>query len=76
MTVRAKRPRDANQLAKFIVDVATGEVEDRPSEEKDPSAVERGRKGGKIGGKVRASRLTAEERSESARRAAQARWAR
>ena len=27
MTDRPKRPRDANQLAKFIVDVATGEIE-------------------------------------------------
>lgn len=34
-----------------------------------------GRKGGKRGGAVRASRMTAEERSESARRAVEARWA-
>jgi hypothetical protein len=26
---RLKRPRDANQLAKLIVDIATGQVEDR-----------------------------------------------
>ena len=26
---RKKRPRDSNQLAKLIVDIATGEVEDR-----------------------------------------------
>jgi hypothetical protein len=36
--------------------------------------VKQGRKGGLIGGKARASKLTAEERSESARRAAKARW--
>ena len=46
-----KRPRDPAQLAKLIVDIATGEVEDRestPEEEgKDPSAVALGRKGGK-----------------------------
>jgi hypothetical protein len=35
-----------------------------------------GRKGGKKGGAVRASRMTPEERSESARQAVQARWAR
>jgi hypothetical protein len=35
-----------------------------------------GRKGGKIGGAVRASRMTPKERSESARQAVQARWAR
>jgi hypothetical protein len=34
-----------------------------------------GKKGGKKGGAVRASRMTDEERSESARRAVQARWA-
>ena len=76
MTGKAKRPRDTNQLAKFIVDVATGESEDTDTEEKDPSAVERGRMGGKIGGKARASRLTAEERSKSALNAARARWSR
>ena len=73
---KAKRSRDTNQLAKLIVDVATGEVEDTASQEKHPSAVERGRKGGKIGGKIRAPRLTEAERSGSARKAAQARWSR
>jgi hypothetical protein len=34
-----------------------------------------GRKGGKIGGAVRASRMTPQERSESARKAVLARWA-
>ena len=28
---RKRRPRDANQLAKAIVDIATGETEDRES---------------------------------------------
>lgn len=34
-----------------------------------------GKKGGKKGGAARASKMTDEERSESARRAVQARWA-
>ena len=34
-----------------------------------------GRKGGKLGGTSRASKMTAEERSEAARKAVQARWA-
>jgi hypothetical protein len=34
-----------------------------------------GRKGGLKGGKARAAKMTAQERSESARRAVQARWA-
>ena len=37
--------------------------------------VKMGRKGGKIGGSMRAANMTAKERSESARRAVQARWA-
>jgi hypothetical protein len=45
-----KRPRDPNQLAKRIIDIATGEVPDRdptPEEEdKDPAAVALGKKGG------------------------------
>jgi hypothetical protein len=42
---------------------------------KDPAAVALGRKGGKKGGPARAAKLTAEQRSESARKAVQARWA-
>ena len=42
---------------------------------KDPIAVELGRRGGLKGGKARAAKMTKEERSESARKAAQARWA-
>ena len=76
MTKKAKRPRDTNQLAKFIVDVATGEEEDVDAEEKDPSAGERGRMGGKIGGAVRARRMSPEERSKAALKAARARWSR
>jgi hypothetical protein len=37
--------------------------------------VKMGRRGGKLGGAIRASTMTPEERSESARRAVQARWA-
>ncbi|MBA1140213.1 hypothetical protein H0241_08060 [Mesorhizobium sp. CCANP35] len=62
-----KRPRDPNQLAKSIVDLATGETED-----KKPLAS--ARKGGLKGGKARAKTLTPEQRSEIATVAAQARW--
>ena len=41
---------------------------------KDPAAVSLGRKGGKKGGPARAAKLTPEQRSESARKAVQARW--
>lgn len=70
-----KRPRDPNQLGKLVVDIATGEVEDTPADaDKNPAAVALGRKGGLKGGKARAARMTAEERSEAARRAARKRW--
>lgn len=70
-----KRPRDPNQLGKLIVDLATGEAEELdPDEGKDPAAVALGRKGGIKGGKARAEKMTPEQRSESARKAAQARW--
>jgi len=77
MSKPPKRPRDPNQLAKFIVDVATGEgMAIAPEEDKDPKAVARGRAGGVLGGRVRAMQMTKEERAEAARLAAQARWKR
>ncbi len=69
-----KRPRDANQLAKSVVDIATGTVEDDPYEGKDPAAVELGRRGGLKGGAARARNLSPEKRREIARAAALARW--
>lgn len=66
------RPRDPNQLAKSIVDIATGEAPKQPpaDEGKDPAAVALGRKGGK----ARAKGMTMERRKEIAQRAAAARW--
>lgn len=72
-----KRPRDPNQLAKLIADIATGEVtETKTDDGKDPAAVALGRKGGLKGGDARAKKLTAEQRSEIAKKAAMARWTR
>jgi hypothetical protein len=71
-----KRPRDVNELAAQVVGEATGEIEPAdPDEGKDPAAVALGRKGGLKGGKARAAKMTAEERSAAARKAAQTRWA-
>jgi hypothetical protein len=70
-----KRPRDPNQLGKLVVDLATGEADESAEDtRKDPAAVALGRKGGLKGGKARAASMTAEERSEAARRAARKRW--
>src|SRR6266516_785645 len=45
------------------------------AKKKNPAAVALGRKGGKKGGPARAAKLSPEQRSESARKAVQARWA-
>jgi hypothetical protein len=77
MPDRSRRPRDSNQLGKLIVDIATGEIADeQPDAGKDPAAVALGRKGGLKGGKARAERMTPEQRSEAAKKAARARWTR
>ena len=65
-----KRPRDFNQRAKLIVDIATGQVE----EEQPKPVNESSRNGGLKGGKARAEALTPERRSEIARKGAMARW--
>lgn len=71
-TRRLKRPRDPIQLGKLIVDIATGQVEDRAEED----AASRGRQGGLRGGPARRDRLDPTERQKIARDAAASRWAR
>ncbi|MDA8292509.1 MAG: hypothetical protein M0Z33_12650 [Actinomycetota bacterium] len=78
MQKRSSKPRDLNQLAARLVHDATSDEpqgDEDPYEGKNPAAVELGRRGGLKGGKARAAKLTSEERSEIARRAALARWA-
>jgi hypothetical protein len=48
--------------------------DEEPKRRKNPAAVALGRRGGLVGGKARAQKLTAEQRSDIARRAAEARW--
>lgn len=70
-----KRPKDTNQRAKLIVDILTGEVEDNnPDKHKNPKSIIAGKKGGAVGGKARANKLTAEQRKEIAKKAAEKRW--
>ena len=74
MTIRKKK-LDLNQLAARIVGEATGETEPKPElSDKEKAAIESGRLGGLRGGKARAEKLTPEQRSEIAKKAAQARW--
>jgi hypothetical protein len=72
--VKRTRPRDPNQLAKLVFDIASGEVEDTISEAKRHPENVKGRPGGKKGGKSRAKTLSPEQRAEIARIAAEARW--
>jgi hypothetical protein len=69
-----KRPRDTNQLAKLMVDILTGQIEDRePTPEErgvDPAASAMGKKGGP----ARAASMTPERRAEIAKKAALTRW--
>jgi len=76
MPKRSSRPRDTNQLAKLIVDMATGTAppETKADDGKNPAAVALGRLGGLKGGKARAASLSKAKRAEIARKAALSRW--
>lgn len=70
MAKQPKRPRDPNQLAKLMIDIASGDVE----EAEKTTTEKRASTAGKKGGPARAKALTPEQRSQIASLAAQARW--
>ncbi len=70
MAKTPKRPRDPNQLAKMIVDIATGDE----SSGTLPVASEEKKRASAKGGAARAEKLTGERRTEIASRAAATRW--
>ena len=75
MAKKTKRPKDANQLAKSIVDQATGQSNETINQDAAKLAAQAlGRLGGLKGGKARAEKLSAKRRSEIAKAAAKARW--
>ncbi len=65
-----KRPADVVGAAVKVMQIATGEIEETTDDGKNKAAVELGRKGGK----ARAAKMTPEQRSEIARKAAKKRW--
>ena len=72
---KPKRARDTNQLAKSIVDLATGEATETVTASAfNVHAVELGRLGGLKGGKARAKKLSKAQRVKIAKNAAKARW--
>jgi hypothetical protein len=73
---KPKRPRDPNQLAKLITDIAAGDVE---NDRVHVSGVNGHKHEGQIlgglkGGKARAEKLTEQQRKEIAQKAAKKRW--
>jgi len=75
VTKAPKRPRDPNQLAKVIADIATREVADSTTNSASSEAATLGRLGGLKGGRARAAKLSPERRAEIAAKAAATRWA-
>ena len=68
-----KRPADVIGAAVRVMQIATGEIEEELTDDgKNKAAVELGR----MGGKARAAKMTPEQRSKIARKAAVARWKR
>jgi hypothetical protein len=73
-------PKDSAEIAFEVYQKAIGEIPiDGPevvgtSSNKNPAAVALGRLGGLKGGNARASKLSAEQRVEIAKKAAQSRW--
>ena len=66
-----KRPADVNARAVMIAKIATGEIEDKVTDDgKNAAAVALGR----MGGKARAAGLSAKKRSAIAKKAAAKRW--
>lgn len=69
----AKRPTDPNQLGKWMVEQATGQVQSA-EDMRSAAAKMLGSLGGKKGGPARAKALSKSRRSEIAKAAARARW--
>jgi len=63
-----KRPADVIGAAIMVAKIATGEIEDKTS------PVPNRAKGGAIGGKRRAEKLSTEQKREISKRASAARW--
>jgi hypothetical protein len=63
-----------NQLAKLVMDIATGNAPPESPDTRNPAAVALGKLGGAKGGKARAAKLTAKRRSDIAKKAAAKRW--
>ena len=74
MPTKKKRPRDINQLAYQVVQLATGQQTEPQDSLEQRLRKEFARSGGLVGGKARAKALTKAQRVAIAKKAAKARW--
>lgn len=75
MTKKTNPRKDFTQIAHAVFQKAIGEAPPEPEiDPKKKAAIESGKRGGLTGGTARAKKLTAQERSEIAKKAAQTRW--
>lgn len=76
MPKRSRKTPDVNQVAYSMVQaIAAGDVSSlKTPDGKNPFAVALGRRGGLKGGPARAASMSATQRRESAKKAANARW--
>jgi hypothetical protein len=70
----ARPPKETNQLAKYILEVTTGETEKIEAPVKNPHAQALSKLGASKGGHARAKNLSAKKRKSIAKKAAKARW--
>lgn len=71
---KRSRTKDVNQIANAMVEaIASGNVP-KTEDGKNPFAVALGRRGGLKGGPARAAKLSPKQLSDSAKKAARARW--
>lgn len=74
MPKKVKLPADPNKKAKSILGIVTGETSMSEADQLKAAAAALGRKGGLKGGPARAKALSAKQRTEIAKKAAQKRW--
>lgn len=78
MPKRSSKSKDPSEIARHVLDAVVPDAEPTQPEdakpEKNPAAVALGRLGGKKGGPARAAKLSAEERTAIAKKAAAKRW--
>ena len=72
MPKRSSKQPDPSEIARHVLDTVVPDAEPKP--EKNPAAVALGRLGGLKGGKARAAKLMAGQKTAIAKKAARARW--